>query len=56
MKEEHEKKEENEICVLCRCRLDIKKDLPIHFREYYIEGAGQLCRACFYDLYKMRDS
>ena len=56
MKEDQQKKEENEICVLCGRILDIKKDLPICFRKYYIEGAGQLCKECFNSLYKTENS
>ena len=42
-----QKKSGNERCVLCHKLLDIDKDTPINLRHGYIEGAGQLCVACF---------
>lgn len=45
--------EENELeqCVLCWKFLDIKKDVPIDLRKFYIEGAGQLCEDCYKGVY-----
>ncbi|MCI8562091.1 MAG: hypothetical protein HFH69_01080 [Lachnospiraceae bacterium] len=43
--------DEKEYCVLCGRLAEEVKDLPISEREYYIEGAGQLCRECYQELY-----
>lgn len=39
-----------ERCVLCWEITDVPKRLPINLRENYIEGQGQLCRDCYYQL------
>ena len=39
-----------ERCVLCWEITDVPKRMPIHLRENYIEGQGQLCRNCYYRL------
>ena len=36
-----------EKCVLCGCKIDLKKNVLIEFRDNYIEGCGQLCYNCF---------
>ena len=41
---------EYEICIVCHKELDIKKDTPILEREFYIEGAGQVCIDCYIEL------
>ena len=40
-----------ENCVLCNKELNIRKDLDINHRLYYIEGAGQLCKDCYDSTY-----
>ena len=40
-----------ENCVLCNKELNIRKDLDINQRLYYIEGAGQLCKDCHESTY-----
>ena len=40
-----------ENCVLCNKELNIRKDLDINQRLYYIEGAGQLCKDCYDSTY-----
>ena len=40
-----------ENCVLCNKELNVRKDLDINQRLYYIEGAGQLCKDCFESTY-----
>lgn len=40
-----------ERCVCCHRRVGILKDTDIEFRPFYIEGAGQLCYGCYYELY-----
>lgn len=42
---------EMERCVLCGCLTDILRDCAISERQYYVEGAGQLCRECFSEVY-----
>ena len=39
-------KQEMEICVLCGDVTDTPKNQNINYRQFYIEGAGQLCRKC----------
>lgn len=46
------KEVESEICVLCKNITDIPKDMPINQRKNYVEGAGQLCSACYNKLYE----
>jgi len=41
---------ETEECIVCHKQTNIPKDLDIDLREYYIEGAGQLCKECFVDI------
>lgn len=40
-----------EYCVLCRKVTDIPRNIPVDERKYYIQGAGQLCRACYHKVY-----
>jgi len=40
-------KDRFEYCVLCRRRLKVLKDTPIHMRSFYIKGVGQLCEDCW---------
>lgn len=53
--ETKETKPEMEICIYCGVETNVPKDLHIDFREYYVEGAGQLCRKCFNETYKNCD-
>ena len=41
----------SEKCI--RCGKETKYDVsaPVNMRKYYIEGSGQLCEECFYELY-----
>lgn len=41
-----------ERCVLCGRLINVERDCPISMRKYYIAGAGQLCRSCYYDVYE----
>lgn len=36
-----------ELCVLCGKITGYKRSEHIANRQYYIEGAGQLCKKCF---------
>ncbi len=40
-----------DVCIKCGCLSEYSKTLPIDFRNYYIEGAGQLCQKCFEKTY-----
>lgn len=44
-------KRDMEYCVLCGKLTDIPENIPVNERKYYIEGAGQLCRACYHEVY-----
>ena len=44
-------KSEKEKCVVCSADTTYDFSTPISEREFYIEGAGQLCQKCYYDLY-----
>jgi hypothetical protein len=46
MKEEKLKATETENCVICGEATAIPMDRPIHLRDYYVEGIGQLCFSC----------
>ena len=40
-----------ERCVLCGRKTNVPFDLPIENRANYVEGVGQLCWACWQNLY-----
>lgn len=42
---------EFERCDFCGTLTDIPVDKPIQKRKCYIEGAGQLCPKCYFELY-----
>lgn len=42
---------EKDKCVKCNEPTKYTRDTPIHLREGYIEGAGQLCAECFRLIY-----
>ena len=46
----------NELCIRCNKPTIYHPDTPITLRRYYIEGSGQLCERCFYELYLMQVS
>ena len=45
-----------EYCILCGRMTEAAKEQPVSEREYYIEGAGQLCRNCYGKLYVPRNN
>jgi len=45
-------KNEFERCVCCHEFTDFEKSTHIDFRQYYIEGAGQLDKKCYLKFYK----
>lgn len=36
-----------ETCVCCGCPTNVRKGTSIHLRKHFVEGAGELCEACF---------
>lgn len=42
---------ETECCVICGKPTEYSKYMPIDKRECYIEGAGQPCRKCHFEIY-----
>lgn len=40
-----------EKCVVCGADTPYRFSTPISQREFYIEGAGQICRHCHYEIY-----
>ncbi len=40
-----------EKCVVCGKETKYSYDVPINERNYYSEGAGQLCEKCYIKLY-----
>lgn len=45
------REDEFEICVCCHKKLDIPVSTPVEFRDFYVEGAGQLCYDCYQEIY-----
>lgn len=43
---------EKDKCVSCGCETPYPINMNIDFRNYYVEGAGQLCEECFNKIYK----
>ena len=35
-----------EKCIVCEKETDVPKNLSVDYRQFYIEGAGQLCKTC----------
>jgi len=46
-----EKNNKTEKCVSCGADTDVPVDQHIDLRKHYVEGAGQLCVACFNRIY-----
>ncbi len=53
-REEPQYSGEKEYCILCGRLTGAEKGQPLLGREHYIEGAGQLCRECYQELYVPR--
>lgn len=45
-----------DLCVYCRTKTEYRKDTPIKNRFGYIQGAGQLCRQCYMEIYSGEQS
>lgn len=46
-------KPELERCIVCDVETDIPVSQNVDFRQFYVEGAGQLCQYCYYKAYDM---
>ncbi len=40
-----------ERCAACGKKTGVSADMPIEMRSCYVEGAGQLCRDCWAEIY-----
>ena len=40
-----------EKCIRCGRETEYETSTPVTVRRWYIEGSGQLCEQCFYELY-----
>ena len=40
-----------EKCVICGSETPYRVSTPINQREFYVEGAGQVCQKCYYECY-----
>lgn len=40
-----------EKCVVCGSNTGYLLVTPISDRQFYVEGAGQLCHDCYYEIY-----
>jgi len=40
-----------EECLYCKKETEVDVDTHIDYRDYYVEGAGQLCRDCWEEIY-----
>jgi len=47
-------KKEMDNCVSCKKETKYQKNLPIDYRENYVEGAGQLCEECYNEIYNKK--
>lgn len=43
--------ESRELCIRCGKPTLYPPNTPITLRRYFVEGSGQLCEKCFYELY-----
>ena len=45
---------EKEKCVMCEKETNENVDTHIDYRFYYVDGAGQLCKDCYEDVYNTK--
>lgn len=50
VRQHHRQEDEFEVCVACGRKTQIKKTESVTSRPYYIEGAGQFCSDCYFEL------
>ena len=41
------KVEQYEKCIVCEVDTNVPRYLHVDYRDYYIDGAGQLCKECY---------
>lgn len=46
------RQKEMDRCVICWHLSNVPKNTPIFERKHYIQGQGQLCAGCYFELYK----
>ncbi len=46
-------KEEKELCIKCNKETEVNINQHINTRLNYVVGAGQLCKACFKEVYEL---
>ena len=44
-----------EKCVVCGANTGYKFGTPINDRSFYVEGVGQLCQNCHYEIYEKKN-
>jgi len=44
-------KAQDDVCVVCGASTPYTKNTDINARDYYVEGAGQLCENCYKNIY-----
>ena len=49
------KHEKIENCVFCGKETPYTINIHIDYREYYVEGAGQLCKECYDKIYTIKN-
>jgi len=49
------KEEEKEKCVSCEAETPYSRNTHIDLREHYVECAGQLCKKCYDEIYKIKN-
>ena len=42
--------EEKDRCVICYAETPYTKETPIEERQFYVEGCGQVCEKCYYEI------
>jgi hypothetical protein len=47
---------DKELCIRCGKPTIYRPNTPVTLRRYYVEGSGQLCEKCFYELYPVPGS
>ena len=45
---------EKDKCISCGKETEYLVSTHIDYRKYYVEGAGQLCKDCYFDIYEKR--
>lgn len=45
-----------ERCIRCGVETEYDVSTPVTVRRWYVEGSGQLCEQCFYELYPVPGS